>query len=179
MAISRWVWNISTTDFAQPLCATNSSIWPSSRWKKISLYLNRVSRVATSLWCLLAYRCAPPSIPHSSSGSLQCHHLETLEKIFTVTSGYCLFINAFLNDGESLEIKHETVRCCTPGTVRQITFWSHAGALILQEVYSAKLFPSSTYALKSLRHKLAQLLVGPGPNIITAKFWCNTLQLPD
>lgn len=54
--------------------------------------------------------------------------------------------------------------------MRQITFWSRAGTLILQVVHPAKLFPSEGYALKSLRHKLAQLLVGPGPNIITAKF---------
>lgn len=55
--------------------------------------------------------------------------------------------------------------------MRQITFWSRAGTLIhWQVVHPAKLFPSEGYALKSLRHKLAQLLVGPGPNIITAKF---------
>lgn len=52
-------------------------------------------------------------------------------KIFTVTSGYCLLINTFLNVSEFLDIKDDTIRYDTPGTMRQITFWFHAGTLVL------------------------------------------------
>lgn len=42
-----------------------------------------------------------------------------------------MLINTFLNVSEFLDIKDDTIRYDTPGTRRQITFWFHAGTLVL------------------------------------------------
>lgn len=81
VTISSWVWIY----LQQLLFPTYSSIWASLWWQKVFLYPSQISLFAISLYCLSAHSCAPPSIPHNFSGSLQCHDLKILEKTFAVT----------------------------------------------------------------------------------------------